>query len=163
MGLSNFISGWNRRSSCHRDLRKLGMNLIPFPRVSTHLSNAPNLSFTYLCQQLHFLMPSYAPFYDPRAVKYEKNSVPELTKAYVAPSLHLSDIHHSYPLQSFRPQKPPRSLRPSLWVSPPPYLEAPLTVRHLANISRYLTAATIFRGNISSREVSHAVMFPVRT
>ena len=90
MGLSNFISGWNRRSSCHRDLRKLGMNLIPFPRVSTHPSNAPNLSFTYLCQQLHFLMPSYAPFYDPRAVKYEKNSVPELTKAYVAPPFHLN-------------------------------------------------------------------------
>ena len=60
------------------------MNLIPFPRVSTHLSNPLKLSFTYLCQQLHFLMPSYAPFYDPRAVKYEKNSVPELTKAYVA-------------------------------------------------------------------------------
>ena len=157
------MSGWNRRSSCPRDLRKLAMNLIPFPRVSTYPSNAPNLSFTYLCQQLHFLMPSYAPFYDPRAVKYEKNSVPELTKAYVALSFHLNDIHPSHSVQSIRPQKPPRSLRPSFWVSPPPYLRALLTVRHLANTSRYLTAATIFRGNISSREVSHAVMSLVRT
>ncbi|EDR03981.1 beta-tubulin 2 tubb2 [Laccaria bicolor S238N-H82] len=81
------------------DLRKLGMNLIPFPR-------------------LHFLMPSYAPFYDPRAVKYEKNSIPELTKA-------LFD-------------------RKNLLVACDP------------RFGRYLTAATIFRGNISSREVSHA-------
>jgi len=138
------------------------MNLIPFPRVSTHPSHAPKLSFTYLCQQLHFLMPSYAPFYDPRAVKYEKNSVPELTKAYVAPSLHLSDIHPNHPLQSIRPQKPSRSLRPPLWVSPSPYLKALVTIRHLANPSRYLTAATIFRGNISSREVSHVMMSPAR-
>ncbi|EGO24882.1 hypothetical protein SERLADRAFT_468815 [Serpula lacrymans var. lacrymans S7.9] len=42
------------------DLRKLGMNLIPFPR-------------------LHFLMPSYAPFYDPKARAFQKMSVPELT------------------------------------------------------------------------------------
>ncbi|KAH9481804.1 Tubulin beta-2 chain [Psilocybe cubensis] len=66
------------------DLRKLGMNLIPFPR-------------------LHFLMPSYAPFYDPKAKHFEKNSVSELTKA------------------------------------------------------RYLTAATIFRGDISSREAEVSV------
>ncbi|KAF8729076.1 hypothetical protein AX14_006498 [Amanita brunnescens Koide BX004] len=42
------------------DLRKLGMNLIPFPR-------------------LHFLMPSYGPFYDPSARSYESFSVPQLT------------------------------------------------------------------------------------
>ncbi|KAF9048816.1 beta-tubulin 2 tubb2 [Panaeolus papilionaceus] len=82
------------------DLRKLGMNLIPFPR-------------------LHFLMPSYAPFYDPNARQFEKNSIPELTKA-------LFD-------------------RKNLLVACDP--------RH----GRYLTAATIFRGNISSREVSAAV------
>ncbi|CAA7267545.1 unnamed protein product [Cyclocybe aegerita] len=82
------------------DLRKLGMNLIPFPR-------------------LHFLMPSYAPFYDPKAKHFEKNSVPELTKA-------LFD-------------------RKNLLVACDP------------RFGRYLTAATIFRGDISSREAEVAV------
>ncbi|KIM39353.1 hypothetical protein M413DRAFT_447286 [Hebeloma cylindrosporum] len=82
------------------DLRKLGMNLVPFPR-------------------LHFLMPSYAPFYDPKAKHFEKNSVPELTKA-------LFD-------------------RKNLLVACDP------------RFGRYLTAATIFRGNISSREAEVAV------
>ncbi|GLB44875.1 putative tubulin is the major constituent of microtubules [Lyophyllum shimeji] len=44
------------------DLRKLGMNLIPFPR-------------------LHFLMPSYAPFYNPRASAFQGLSIPELTRS----------------------------------------------------------------------------------
>ncbi|CAK5269262.1 unnamed protein product, partial [Mycena citricolor] len=43
------------------DLRKLGMNLIPFPR-------------------LHFLMPSYAPMYDARGQSYQSLSVPELVQ-----------------------------------------------------------------------------------
>ncbi|KAF8886071.1 beta-tubulin 2 tubb2 [Gymnopilus junonius] len=79
------------------DLRKLGMNLVPFPR-------------------LHFLMPSYAPFFDPKAKHFEKNSVSELTKA-------LFD-------------------RKNLLVACDP------------RFGRYLTAATIFRGDISSREVA---------
>ncbi|KAF8220432.1 beta-tubulin 2 tubb2 [Tricholoma matsutake] len=79
------------------DLRKLGMNLIPFPR-------------------LHFLMPSYAPFYSVGSRAFQKNSVPELTKA-------LFD-------------------RRNLLVACDP------------SHGRYLTAATIFRGRISSREVS---------
>jgi tubulin beta len=82
------------------DLRKLGMNLIPFPR-------------------LHFLMPSYGPFYDPKAKHFEKNSVAELTKA-------LFD-------------------RKNLLVACDP------------RFGRYLTAATIFRGDISSREAEVAV------
>ncbi|KXN84868.1 Tubulin beta-2 chain, partial [Leucoagaricus sp. SymC.cos] len=82
------------------DLRKLGMNLIPFPR-------------------LHFLMPSFAPIYDPGASAYEKNSIPELTRA-------LFD-------------------RRNLLVACDP--------RH----GRYLTAATIFRGNIPSREAEVSV------
>ncbi|KAJ3560004.1 hypothetical protein NP233_g11113 [Leucocoprinus birnbaumii] len=82
------------------DLRKLGMNLIPFPR-------------------LHFLMPSYAPFYDAKASGYDSNSVAELTKS-------LFD-------------------RRNLLVACDP--------RH----GRYLTAATIFRGKISSREADVAV------
>ncbi|KAF5359340.1 hypothetical protein D9756_003015 [Leucocoprinus leucothites] len=82
------------------DLRKLGMNLIPFPR-------------------LHFLMPSYAPFYDPGASSYESNAIPELTKALFN--------------------------RKNLLVACDP--------RH----GRYLTAATIFRGKISSREAAVSV------
>ncbi|EAU85168.2 beta-tubulin [Coprinopsis cinerea okayama7 len=77
------------------DLRKLGMNLIPFPR-------------------LHFLMPSYAPMYNPTDAAYQSNSVPEITKA-------LFD-------------------RKNLLVACDP------------RFGRYLTAATIFRGNIPSRE-----------
>ncbi|KAI0833676.1 beta-tubulin 2 [Trametes gibbosa] len=44
------------------DLRKLAMNLIPFPR-------------------LHFLMPSYAPFYNPNSKAYVRWSVKDLTTA----------------------------------------------------------------------------------
>jgi tubulin beta len=82
------------------DLRKLGMNLIPFPR-------------------LHFLMPSYAPFHSSGSRAFQKNSVPELTKA-------LFD-------------------RKNLLVACDP------------RNGRYLTAATIFRGKISSREAEVSV------
>ncbi|KAJ8072058.1 Tubulin beta-2 chain [Marasmius tenuissimus] len=82
------------------DLRKLAMNLIPFPR-------------------LHFLMPSYAPIYDPKAQVYQGSSIPELTAA-------LFD-------------------RKNLLVACDP------------RFGRYLTAATIFRGNIASREAEYAV------
>ncbi|KAJ7352294.1 beta-tubulin 2 tubb2 [Mycena albidolilacea] len=79
------------------DLRKLGMNLIPFPR-------------------LHFLMPSYAPIHDPKTQSYQGSSVPELVQA-------LFD-------------------RRNLLVACDP------------RFGRYLTAATIFRGNIASREIA---------
>ena len=46
------------------DLRKLSLNLIPFPR-------------------LHFLCPSYAPFHTAGAQAYARVSVQELTQAYV--------------------------------------------------------------------------------
>ncbi|KAF9532700.1 beta-tubulin 2 tubb2 [Crepidotus variabilis] len=82
------------------DLRKLAMNLIPFPR-------------------LHFLMPSYTPFFDPKAKQYERESVPDMTKA-------LFD-------------------RKNLLVACDP------------RFGRYLTAATIFRGNVASREAEVAV------
>ncbi|KAF8553882.1 beta-tubulin [Imleria badia] len=78
------------------DLRKLGMNLIPFPR-------------------LHFLMPSFAPFFDPKAKAFQKLSVPELTTS-------LFD-------------------RRNLLVACDP------------RFGRYLTAACIFRGKVSSNEV----------
>ncbi|GBE88546.1 Tubulin beta-2 chain [Sparassis crispa] len=83
------------------DLRKLGLNLIPFPR-------------------LHFLMPSYAPFYDPKARAFMRLTVPDLTSA-------LFD-------------------RRNLLVACDP------------KFGRYLTAATIFRGKLSSREVEYSVL-----
>ncbi|KAJ3995069.1 beta-tubulin 2 [Lentinula boryana] len=82
------------------DLRKLGMNLIPFPR-------------------LHFLMPSYAPFYSSASQSYQGLSIPELTQA-------LFD-------------------RKNLLVACDP------------RFGRYLTAATIFRGKVASREAEVAV------
>ncbi|KAJ7590074.1 beta-tubulin 2 [Mycena floridula] len=44
------------------DLRKMGMNLIPFPR-------------------LHFLMPSYAPLFDVKATSFQGGTVPELVQS----------------------------------------------------------------------------------
>ncbi|KAJ3876882.1 beta-tubulin 2 [Lentinula edodes] len=82
------------------DLRKLGMNLIPFPR-------------------LHFLMPSYAPFYSNASQAYQGLSIHELTQA-------LFD-------------------RKNLLVACDP------------RFGRYLTAATIFRGKVASREAEVAV------
>jgi tubulin beta len=82
------------------DLRKLGMNLIPFPR-------------------LHFLIPSYAPFYDPTARSYERFSTAELTAS-------LFDRRN---------------------------ILAACDPGH----GRYLTAATIFRGKIPSREAEVAI------
>ncbi|EIM90961.1 beta-tubulin 2 [Stereum hirsutum FP-91666 SS1] len=82
------------------DLRKLGLNLIPFPR-------------------LHFLMPSYAPFHDTKAQSFYRVSVPDLTSAVFD--------------------------RRNLLVGCDP------------RYGRYLTAATIFRGKISSREAEYAV------
>ncbi|THV05655.1 tubulin nucleotide-binding domain-like protein [Dendrothele bispora CBS 962.96] len=83
------------------DLRKLGMNLIPFPR-------------------LHFLMPSYAPLYDSKAQAYQGTKIAELTQA-------LFD-------------------RKNLFVACDP------------RFGRYLTAATIFRGSVASREAEYAVL-----
>ncbi|TDL17966.1 beta-tubulin 2 [Rickenella mellea] len=82
------------------DLRKLSLNLIPFPR-------------------LHFLMPSYAPFFDPKAKLFQGTTVSELTQS-------LFD-------------------RKNLLVACDP------------RFGRYLTAGTIFRGKLSSREVEQAV------
>ncbi|KAI0342937.1 beta-tubulin 2 [Trametopsis cervina] len=82
------------------DLRKLGLNLVPFPR-------------------LHFLMPSYAPFYNPADKAFLSVSVPDLTQA-------LFD-------------------RKNLLVACDP------------RFGRYLTAATIFRGDVSSREAEVSV------
>ncbi|TFK50215.1 beta-tubulin 2 [Heliocybe sulcata] len=82
------------------DLRKLGLNLVPFPR-------------------LHFLMPSYAPFHDMKAKAFQRVSVDDLTR-------ELFD-------------------RRNLLVACDP------------RFGRYLTAATIFRGKVSSREAEYSI------
>lgn len=82
------------------DLRKLGMNLVPFPR-------------------LHFLMPSFAPFYDPKARTFQRLSVSELTSS-------LFDKRN-------------------------------LLVASDPRFGRYLTAACIFRGKVSSHEAETSV------
>ncbi|KIM29971.1 hypothetical protein M408DRAFT_15648 [Serendipita vermifera MAFF 305830] len=82
------------------DLRKLGMNLIPFPR-------------------LHYLLPSYSPLVSAAAGAYQGQSVPELVGS-------LFDRHN------FLVACDPR-------------------------MGRYLTAATIFRGKLSSQEIEIAV------
>ncbi|KAF8895932.1 beta-tubulin 2 tubb2 [Mucidula mucida] len=82
------------------DLRKLGMNLIPFPR-------------------LHFLVPSYAPLFDPKAADYSRMTIADMTA-------ELFD-------------------KKNMLVACDP------------RFGRYLTAYTIFRGNVSSREAEFAV------
>ncbi|TCD64053.1 Tubulin beta-2 chain [Steccherinum ochraceum] len=82
------------------DLRKLALNLIPFPR-------------------LHFLIPSYAPFYDPKARAFMRMSVPDLTHAVFD--------------------------RRNMLVACDP------------RFGRYLTAALIFRGKVSSTEAEQSV------
>jgi hypothetical protein len=52
----------------HRDLRKLAMNLIPFPRM-------------------HYLLPSYAPLVAAGHAAYQGGTVNELVGSYVPPSL----------------------------------------------------------------------------
>ncbi|KAF9055203.1 beta-tubulin 2 tubb2 [Hymenopellis radicata] len=82
------------------DLRKLGMNLIPFPR-------------------LHFLVPSYAPLFDPKAADYSRMTIADMTA-------ELFD-------------------KKNMLVACDP------------RFGRYLTAYTIFRGNVPSREAEFAV------
>jgi len=82
------------------DLRKLAMNLVPFPR-------------------LHFLAPSYAPIVAPGSRAFQSQSIPELTQSMFD--------------------------RKNLLVA--------LNPQH----GRYLTAATIYRGKVSSREVESAI------
>ncbi|KAL0058443.1 Tubulin beta-2 chain, partial [Marasmius tenuissimus] len=104
------------------DLRKLAMNLIPFPR-------------------LHFLMPSYAPIYDPKAQVYQGSSIPELTAALFDRKNLLVACDPRFGCVELV------LVFPSDGLTIPPSLRA----------SRYLTAATIFRGNIASREAEYAV------
>ncbi|KAM6489159.1 beta-tubulin 2 tubb2 [Amanita muscaria] len=82
------------------DLRKLGMNLVPFPR-------------------LHFLIPSYSFFQDSSARSFDRSTTAELTQS-------LFDRKN---------------------------LLAACDPRH----GRYLTAATIFRGQLSSTDVEISI------
>lgn len=63
------------------DMRKLAMNLIPFPRVCLHIESVCLVAD--VVPQLHFLMPSYAPFFDPNQKAYSRTNVKELTTSYV--------------------------------------------------------------------------------
>lgn len=65
------------------DLRKLAMNLIPFPRVRYFQFCFVGLDVETNIFQLHFLMPSYAPITHPNSNAFQKVSVPELISAYV--------------------------------------------------------------------------------
>ncbi|KAG8965787.1 Tubulin beta-2 chain [Tulasnella sp. 419] len=82
------------------DLRKIGQNLVPFPR-------------------LHFLAPSYAPLAPPGRQAFQSLSVPELTSAMFDSKNFLVDCDPRF--------------------------------------GKYLTAATIFRGKIQSREADYAI------
>ncbi|KAJ8936503.1 hypothetical protein NQ314_012367 [Rhamnusium bicolor] len=82
------------------DLRKLAVNMVPFPR-------------------LHFFVPGYAPLTAPGSVAYRKLSVQDLTK------------------QMFDPKNIMAACDPT----------------H----GRYLTVATIFRGNVSMKDVDQTM------
>lgn len=108
-------------------------------------------------------MPSYAPFYDPKAKHFEKNSVAELTKAYGVRISSISHLHIHSTVYSIA--------KICLWL----VIRVLGLSRHLlshfhttltfstSTLSRYLTAATIFRGDISSREVSDSDYAQIRT
>ena len=56
------------------------MNLVPFPRVRP-LGILTSLRVSDTIIQLHFLIPSYAPLYDPKAKAYMRLNVKDLTNA----------------------------------------------------------------------------------
>lgn len=108
-------------------------------------------------------MPSYAPFYDPKAKHFEKNSVAELTKAYAVCVSSIPHLHiHStvYSIAKICSWLVIRVLGLSRHLLS--HFHTTLTFP-TSTPSRYLTAATIFRGNISSREVSGSDYAQVRT
>lgn len=83
------------------DLRKLSLNLIPFPRVCIHLLAA---KLYLLLMQLHFLMPSYAPFTHPNSQAFQKTSVPELVSSCVTVVMSLL-CHYQISSQIVRPKE----------------------------------------------------------
>ncbi|KAG8896127.1 Tubulin beta-2 chain [Tulasnella sp. 403] len=82
------------------DLRKIGMNLVPFPR-------------------LHFLAPSYAPIVPPGRQAFQTYSIPELTNSLFDEKNYLVATNPRF--------------------------------------GKWLTAATIFRGKIASKDADNAV------
>jgi len=112
------------------DLRKLAMNLIPFPR-------------------LHYLLPSYGPLVAAGHAAYQGSTVKELVGSYVPP---LPVVISS---QSGTNRLPPRNHLSLVTFS----LFDPhnLLVACDPRYGRYLTAATIFRGQLSAQEVEVAI------
>lgn len=83
--------------------------------------------------QLHFLMPSYAPFQSSQSRQYQSYNVAELTASCVVSALYSRATDSLFRLFD----------RKNLLVDVDP------------RSGRYLTATTIFRGRVSSREVSN--------
>lgn len=115
----------------YRDLRKLAMNLIPFPR-------------------LHYLLPSYGPLVAEGHAAYQGSTVNELVGSCVPP------LPVVVSFQSTSTNAAAVSL-------PPSHLVFSLFDRHNLLVAcdprygRYLTAATIFRGQLSAQEVEIAI------
>ena len=110
------------------------MNLIPFPR-------------------LHYLLPSYGPLVSAGHAAYQGSTVNELVGSCVPPS----HTPASFPFNSIltRPLPSPRN---HLYV-----IVLSLFDRHNLLVAcdprygRYLTAATIFRGQLPAQEVEIAI------
>ncbi|ODV89346.1 hypothetical protein CANCADRAFT_3974 [Tortispora caseinolytica NRRL Y-17796] len=98
--MSGVTTGFRFPGQLNGDLRKLAVNLIPFPR-------------------LHFFIAGYAPLYSDASKLFQGLSVPELTS------------------QLFNPN--------NMMAACNPYN------------GRYLTASTIFRGKVSTKEVEETV------
>ena len=148
-----------------RDLRKLGMNLVPFPRVRflqpllPSWTNRNLYSCTSWCPAMHLSTTRRRS--TSRIILW-----PSWLKRMSSPFFYvfIFRIYISL-LQFIRPQKLARRLWSSFWVCHAIQLLnfIPTLTFSTSTLSRYLTAATIFRGNISSREVSVSDYAQMRT
>lgn len=129
------------------DLRKLGMNLIPFPRVRTYMSyisfflttslaSLPNAQLCAHIQQCFSIVPRHLYSWTDKSVRIIFSSSLLLRKPLLASTG--CSIARIYWLLVI--------LVLGMFLTNLPSI-------HIDNVnSRYLTAATIFRGNVSSRE-----------
>ncbi|KAK4699795.1 hypothetical protein P7C70_g6463, partial [Phenoliferia sp. Uapishka_3] len=111
------------------DLRKLGTNMVPFPR-------------------LHFFTCGFAPLVSGTAATFQKISIPELTSQVLCSSPPLPSPFTPPPLLT----RPPLLL---IQMFSPANMMAAIDPRN----GKYLTVATMFRGRaISSRDVEEAMV-----
>ena len=116
----------------YRDLRKLAMNLIPFPR-------------------LHYLLPSYGPLVGEGHAAYQGSTVNELVGSCVPPLPVVVSFQSSTNAVSLPPRDHLSLVVFSL------FDRHNLLVACDPRYGRYLTAATIFRGQLSAQEVEIAI------